>query len=240
MLGRYHCMKIVLGAVVANISYKRWLDKQDEATKKKAAWVALTVNDNEHWDSVSRAVRVLTPTLRVLRLTDGKTGATLGKVYGLCAELDALYRNDIDGMDGQIRERMHMLFWARWTYFHTEAFTLAKVLDSEFIKDELTSKEDEEFRDGLKKIALTPNCRWTYTELLGQYAELRTALRTKSYDLNDTVAFSEKGCSMASFEWARTFLYKWKGIQWVVMRMTALACSVSGCEHSWPIEGRIH
>ena len=32
-----------------------------------------------------------------------------------------------------------------------EAFTLAKVLDSEFIKDELTSKEDEEFRDGLLK-----------------------------------------------------------------------------------------
>ena len=31
-----------------------------------------------------------------------------------------------------------MLFWARWTYFHTEAFTLAKVLDSEFIKDVLT------------------------------------------------------------------------------------------------------
>ena len=223
MLGRYHCMKIVLGAVVANISYKRWLDKQDEATKKKAAWVALTVNDDDHWDSVSRAVRVLTPTLRVLRLTDGKTGATLGKVYGLCAELDALYRNDIDGMDDEIRQRMHMLFWARWTYFHTEAFTLAKVLDSEFIKDELTIKEDEEFRDGLKKIALTPNYRgWTYTELLSQYADLTTALRTGSYDLNDTVAFSEKGCSMASFECARTFFYKWKGIQWVAMRMTTL------------------
>ena len=59
-------MRIVLGAVVANISYKRWLDKQDEATKKKAAWVALTVNDDEHLVSVSRAVRVLTPTLRVL------------------------------------------------------------------------------------------------------------------------------------------------------------------------------
>ena len=81
MLGRYHCMRIVLGAVVANISYKRWLDKQEPATKTKGAWVLLTVNDDDHWDGVSRAVRVLTPTLRVLRLTDGKTGATLGKVY---------------------------------------------------------------------------------------------------------------------------------------------------------------
>ena len=59
-----------------------------------------------------------------------------------------MYRNDIDGMDGQIRERMHMLFWARWTYFHTVPYrslhTLAKVLDSEYIKDELTEKEDED------------------------------------------------------------------------------------------------
>ena len=69
------------------------------AFKTKGAWIALTVHDNEHWDAVSLAVRVLTPTIRVLRPTDGKTGATLGKVYGLCAELDALYRNDIDGMD---------------------------------------------------------------------------------------------------------------------------------------------
>ena len=68
MLGRYHCIRIVLGAVVANISYKRWVDKQDEATKKKAAYVGLTVNDNGHWNGVSRAVRVLTPTLRVLRV----------------------------------------------------------------------------------------------------------------------------------------------------------------------------
>ena len=185
----------------------RWWSRQDTCSfdfkwKRKTHEVVQPYSRLEstpcrrRWDGVSRAVRVLTPTLRVLRLTDGKTGATLGKVYGLCATLDALYRNDIDSMDDQIRERMHMLFLARWTYFHTEAFTLAKVLDSEYIKDELTTKEDEEFRDGLKKIALTPNCRWTYLELLAQYADLKTALRTQSWDLSDTVAFSEKGCAM--------------------------------------------
>ena len=73
----------------------------------------------------------------------------MGKVYGLCATLDALYRNDIDGMDGQIRERMHMLFWARWTYFHTEAFTLAKVLDSEYIlKMNLRRRRRKSFAKG--------------------------------------------------------------------------------------------
>ena len=43
----------------------------------------------------------------------------------------------------------------------------------------------------------------------------------ESFDLNGDVAFSEKGCSMAPFEWARTFLYKWPGIKWVAMRMAA-------------------
>ena len=84
-------MRIVIEALVSNIQYKRWLHQQDHATKEKGQWVNLTVNEEEHWNDVSRAVRVLTPVLKVLRLTDGKTGATLGKVYGLCAELDALY-----------------------------------------------------------------------------------------------------------------------------------------------------
>ena len=45
--------------------------------------VKLTVQKTEHWEGVERAVRVLRPVLKVLRLADGKTGATLGKVYGL-------------------------------------------------------------------------------------------------------------------------------------------------------------
>ena len=81
MLGRYHSMGIVIEALVANIPYKRWLNQQDPATREKGEWVWLTVNETDHWEAVSRAVRVLTPVLKVLRLTDGKTGATLGKVY---------------------------------------------------------------------------------------------------------------------------------------------------------------
>ena len=55
MLGRYHSMRIVVGAVVANISYKRWLDKQEPATREKGAWVALTVNDDEFLSFASKS-----------------------------------------------------------------------------------------------------------------------------------------------------------------------------------------
>ena len=45
---------------------------------------------------------------------------------------------------------------------------------------------------------------------------------------------------MPAFEWARAYLYPWPAIRWVAMRLTALTCSASGCEHAWSIEGWIH
>ena len=53
-----------------------------------------------------------------------------------------------------------LLFRARWLYFHTNAFTAAKILDSEYIKDDLTEEDEDEFREALKKIAKTPGCKW--------------------------------------------------------------------------------
>ena len=69
---------------------------------------------------------------------------------------------------------------------------------------------------------------------------MKTALLTKSSGLNDKAAFTVRACKMAAFEWARTYLYEWPAIMWVAMRLGGLACSASGCEHSWPIEGWMH
>ena len=66
-----------------------------------------------------------------------------------CVGPDALYRNEIVGMDDETREKMHLLYTARWTYFHTDVFTAAKFLDSEYIKDEYTEDQGNEFRNVL-------------------------------------------------------------------------------------------
>ena len=81
LLKRYHSLRIVVEALVADIGYKLWLDKQDKDTKAKGEEIRITVQNSGHWVAVECAVRVLSPTLKVLRLTDGKTGATLGKVH---------------------------------------------------------------------------------------------------------------------------------------------------------------
>ena len=77
----------------------------------------------KHWEAVSLTVRVLSPALTLLRLTDGKTGATLGKVYALFANLNQAYRQEVEGIDKTTRARMDAIFLARWTYFHDPVFT---------------------------------------------------------------------------------------------------------------------
>ena len=155
MLQRYEALRVVVEALVANPSYKAWLAKQDAKTKAAGAAIRLTVQDTDHWDAVALTLRVLLPALNLLRLVDGKTGATLGKVctlvtlapsspsspsspsrsshprhprtlgkvYGLFANLNQAYREDIVGIDKTTRERMDKLFLARWTYFHDPVFT---------------------------------------------------------------------------------------------------------------------
>jgi hypothetical protein len=240
LLERYHALQIALEALVSNPRYKNWLVNQNTETKLKGDEIRLIVQKTEHWVGVERTVRVLRPVMKVLRLTDGKTGATLGKVYGLCVGLDALYRDKIDGIDDEIRERMHLLYTARWAYFHTDVFTAAKFLDSEYIKDEFTLEQREEFETVLRKIAKTPGCKYKFAQFMAEWANLKTALATQSHGLDSDGAFSKVGCDMPSFEWANAYLYKWPGLQWVAMRLTALSCSASGCEHSWSIEGWIH
>ena len=62
---------------------------QSRVKQDKGAHVTSIVQQERHWNEVSVTVAVLEPIIKVLRLTDGKTGATLGKVYGWCANIAA-------------------------------------------------------------------------------------------------------------------------------------------------------
>jgi len=240
MLQRYHALQIVVKNFVANIEYNAWLLTQSRVKQDKATDVRRIVQEDRHWNEVSVTVAVLEPIIKVLRLTDGKTGATLGKVFGWCANIAANFTRDIPGISKEEAKRIHTLFNARWTYFHTNVFTAAMFLDSEFITDKHRKKEENEFRDVLEQMAATPGCEYTLDDMTADWSHLKTALLTKSNGLNDKSAFTDKACKLAPFEWARTYLYEWPAIQWVAMRLGGLSCSASGCEHSWSLEGWMH
>ena len=54
----------------------------------------------------------------------------------------------------------------------TDVFTAAKFLDSEYIKDEHTIEEREEFREVLLKMAKTPGCKWDIGDFMTEWAGL--------------------------------------------------------------------
>jgi hypothetical protein len=240
MLQRYEALQIVIKSLVASNLYITWLRGQDKEKKEKGKAITLIVQNDDHWNAVSLTVRVLNPVVKLLRLTDGKTGATLGKVFGLCAEVAANFKKEIPGLSKEETEMIHQLFSARWLYFHTNVFTAAMFLDSEFITDKHSPEEEGEFREVLSQMAETPNILHTLDDMTVEWASLKTAIATKGFGMNNKSAFTERACKMAPFEWARTYLYHWPAIQWVAIRLSALSCSASGCEHSWSIEGWMH
>ena len=81
MLSRYLALRVVVELLMANPHFKEWLKKQKTDIKKLGASVKLIVQSDCHWTGVKVTVDTLVPILELLRLTDGKTGATLGKVY---------------------------------------------------------------------------------------------------------------------------------------------------------------
>ena len=121
-------------------------------------------------------------------------------MYGWCANIAANYLEAIPGVTEEEAERIHRLFNARWLYFHTTVFTAAMFLDSEFINDKHTKKEEDEFREVLELLAATPDCPFTEDEMVTEWSYMKTALLTKSSGLNDKAAFTVRACKMAPFE----------------------------------------
>jgi hypothetical protein len=240
MLARYRKLRPALEVFVANPSYKAWLSKQSRSTRDTGESAKVMVQSASHWKAVSLTVRVLAPVLQLLRLTDGKTGATLGKVYHLVSTIADLFDKPIEGMHDTDRENMSALFLARWTYFHEPIFTAAYFLDPEFIRGSGSKNEEAEFKLVMRQLCTNKSCDYTHTQMTIQWAALQTAIAVGSHGMNEQEAFHSEARKMPAFEWARTFLLYWPGIQYAACRLPSLACSASGCEHSWSVEGWIH
>eukprot|EP00967_Tisochrysis_lutea_P010922 scaffold12443_cov30-Tisochrysis_lutea.AAC.1 len=105
------------------------------------------VRDEDTTEGVNITIKVLEPALRLLRVTDGKGGATLSKLYGYMLQLDELYGNPIEGLAEPIRKKLHNLFMARWEYFHVPVMTAAYRFDPEFCKRDFSQQEEKEVRE---------------------------------------------------------------------------------------------
>jgi hypothetical protein len=89
---RYKSLLPLLKMLVADPKYVVWLAAQSAPTREKGAEIQLIIQSLDVARGLEAVIAVMEPAMRLLRLTDGKSGATLGKVYGYMLQLDELYR----------------------------------------------------------------------------------------------------------------------------------------------------
>lgn len=198
MLIRYKNVQDLLEQLVIDKSYVQWLEKQSREMKDNGAKIKDTIRNSDVKLTVDIGIAVMEPVLRLLRLTDGKTGATLSKVYGYLLQLDEHFRNPIEGLDSdEIRHKIHELFMARWEYMHVPAMTAAYRLDPEFARRKFSRDEQAEVKSVLKQMATTEH---PYPDMLSELADFEEALRAGLQDLDNNVAFSSKARNMAPYK----------------------------------------
>jgi hypothetical protein len=238
MITRYFEVHELLEKLLVDNAYVDWVAKQKTSeAKNKANEIKRIIRDDELLQTIELCIDLLSPCLQVLRLTDGKKGATLSNVYANMLGLDVFYREPIQGLDERIRKKIHAIFMARWQYFHTPVMTAAYRLAPEYCCREMDDSEDKEIKQVFKKMATAEH---TYPAIIADYAAYEVALETKTHDMHADVAFSKAAQRMPPYQWANTYLRCWPHLKFVATRLLSLSCSASGCEHSWSIEGWIH
>eukprot|EP00967_Tisochrysis_lutea_P134624 scaffold237995_cov41-Tisochrysis_lutea.AAC.1 len=141
MLRRYINVLRVLDRLVIDDVYTTWLGKQARDVKERGAEIKRIIRDEDVTSAARVCLRVCEPVVRVLRMTDSKLGATLGKVYAYMLQVDVHLRNPIEGLDEHIRKKIHNIFMARWTYMHVPVMTAAFRFDPEFCSRDFDSEE---------------------------------------------------------------------------------------------------
>ena len=152
MITRYYEVHDILEKLLVDNSYMEWVAKLNSCEKKaKALEIKRIIRDDNLIHTIDLCIDLLSPCLQVLRLTYGKKGATLSNVYAKMLALDVFYREPIDGLSETIRKKIHAIFMARWTYFHTPVMTAAYRLAPEYCRNETDDQQTEEIKAVFKK-----------------------------------------------------------------------------------------
>lgn len=214
------------------------MDALPREKRAKAAECKRIIRSEEVADAITTGVAILEPVYRLLRLTDGKLGANLGKVYGYLLQIDLHLKNSsIPSLSPPLRHKIHELFMASCEYLHAPVMAAAYCLEPEFCRRKHSPDEIKQLKQCLKQMA-TPE--HAYADLLGDLGDFQEALVSGLHDLTDEVAFSRRAQSMASYKWANIYLSPFPHLQWAACRLLALSCSASACERSWSVEDWIH
>ena len=88
MCGRYASVHKIANLLLLDPRYTAWLSAQKASVRTLGATVRSIIRDDDHISGTRLVVRVFEPCVKLLRLMDGKKGATLSKVSNLLRLVD--------------------------------------------------------------------------------------------------------------------------------------------------------
>ena len=243
MVGRYKSNLDVVDALLSNLEFTQWLAGQKRDVKERWEKVRKIVRAEGHGQKVDLFLTVLAPVCKLVRLCDNTKGAVLGTVY----EALLSYSNSIEvggtqipGLDDATRQKIHTLLMKRWDYFHNAAFTAAFMLHPAYCQNEFSKKQEGELRAFLRKV-LTPyegyTPPYTYSQVLSELTQFRNAVRAKSGDFTDELAFADDALDAMPYEWWQTWGFDFQALQFVAIRLGAASIGSSTAETDWSIRG---
>ncbi|GBG65896.1 hypothetical protein CBR_g54187 [Chara braunii] len=167
-----HALDLALEDMYKRLDWmKEVVDKGNRVGKfvtnidKVAAFNAVTriiVDSEGFWDEVNRAIAVMKPVVKLLRLVDGP-GATVGKVYFGRDEIVARMRV-LDCLTQDEKAAVENILMDRWAFMTSELHCAAAFLDPEYRSQTL---RDTEIREGFNIWLYS----WAPTELLREISK---------------------------------------------------------------------
>jgi len=237
VLQRYQNVTEFLEQLMIDVEYTAWLAEQTSAIAEEGAAVRAMVYSVPHHQAVDVALTLLSPILKLVRLSDGEKGGTLGRICGLVDEVEeTLSKPSVDGVSAEAADKMLAVWRAHCTNFVPFHMRAACRFEPRSCRKPVSAATN----DAVKRLfRLMATSEHGYADILADYADFTVDLAAGRHDLEDAVAFSPRMVEgIESFKWANLFLARYKHLAYCVTRLLAISCSVTGCgnaltNHSW-------
>jgi len=187
-------------------------------------------------------LHVLEPVVKLMRLTDGKHGASPGLIAMQFMEVDEWFGQasgtfpDLDNYAPGMHAKINALWVARWNQTDHPVFGAAKLLEPRLFKANPGHIFRQQLISSLKQIAKTPECPYTWKEMDAGWSTLRQKAATLPYFFDDLAQTQDAPSWWLDNMGGGAF----EAIQWAAVRITSIAKSASICETTNSHEGAIH
>jgi hypothetical protein len=239
MLQRYRNVTECLEQLMIDAPYTTWLAGQTTVIAEEGAAVRAVVYSVPHHQAVDVALKLLSPILTLVRLSDGEKGGTLGCICGMIDEVEEVFsKPSIEGVPAGAAEKMLAIWRAHCTNFVTFHMRAACRFEPRHCRKPVSAATN----DAVKRIfRLMATSEHGYADILADYADFTVDLAAGRHDLEDAVAFSPRMVDgIDSFKWANLFLARYKHLAYCVTRLLAISCSTSGCGNALSTQSWIH